>query len=157
MSPRAAWRLESLGFTTVYDYVAGKADWLANGLPSEGTAATERHAGALATRDVPTCHLTETVGIVRKRIEGTDWKVCVVVNDERVVLGLLNQDTLAADPHMPVENAMESGPSTWRLNGSLADIEKYMERHSVTTVVISGSDGRLYGVVRREDIPNDSR
>ena len=26
MSPRAAWRLESLGFTEVYDYVDGKAD-----------------------------------------------------------------------------------------------------------------------------------
>jgi hypothetical protein len=29
MSPRAASRLESLGFTQVNDYVAGKADWVA--------------------------------------------------------------------------------------------------------------------------------
>ena len=29
MSPRAACRLELLGFTQVYDYVLGKADWLA--------------------------------------------------------------------------------------------------------------------------------
>ena len=27
MSPRAAWRLDSLGFQQVYDYVAGEADW----------------------------------------------------------------------------------------------------------------------------------
>jgi hypothetical protein len=27
MSPRAAWRLESIGFGQVYDYAAGKADW----------------------------------------------------------------------------------------------------------------------------------
>jgi rhodanese-related sulfurtransferase len=39
MSPRAACRLELLGFTQVYDYVAGKADWLAHGLPTEGEQA----------------------------------------------------------------------------------------------------------------------
>ena len=27
MSPRAALRLDSLGFTRVYDYIAGKIDW----------------------------------------------------------------------------------------------------------------------------------
>ena len=37
MSPRAAWRLESIGFTRAYDYVAGKADWGSFGLPLEGT------------------------------------------------------------------------------------------------------------------------
>src|SRR5712691_518454 len=34
MSPRAAWRLERLGFTPVYDYALGKVDWMAAGLPS---------------------------------------------------------------------------------------------------------------------------
>ena len=36
MSPRAACRLEAFGFRPVYDYVTGKADWLASGLPTEG-------------------------------------------------------------------------------------------------------------------------
>src|SRR5215203_5599470 len=35
MSPRAAWWLEDLGFKNVYDYVPGKADWLANGWREE--------------------------------------------------------------------------------------------------------------------------
>ncbi len=39
MSPRAAWRFESLGGTRVYDYVAGKVDWFAAGLPREGRPA----------------------------------------------------------------------------------------------------------------------
>ncbi len=153
MSPRAAWRLESLGFTTVFDYVAGKADWLANGLPSDGTATTQPRADTIARRDVPTCRLTDTVDVARTQIEGTGWQICVVVNDERVVLGLVAKDALPADPKMSVEDVMESGPSTWRLDGSLGDIAKYMERHSVTAVIISGSDGRLYGAARREDIP----
>jgi len=37
MSPRAACRLEQLG-VTAYDYAGGKMDWLAHGLPYEGTA-----------------------------------------------------------------------------------------------------------------------
>lgn len=153
MSPRAAWRLESLGFTSVYDYVPGKADWLANGLPSEGEAARKPRAGTVAKRDVPTCQLTETVGAVRERIAGTGWPVCVVVNDDQVVLGLLGENAVAGDPHTPVEEVMESGPSTWRLSGSLAEIEQYMDRHGVDAVVVTASDGRLYGAVRREDIP----
>jgi rhodanese-related sulfurtransferase len=35
MSPRAAAQLETLGFTKVFDYEAGKADWFAAGLPRE--------------------------------------------------------------------------------------------------------------------------
>ena len=51
MSPRAAWRLEAAGFGPVYDYVAGKADWLAADLPFEGTA---RLAGMFTRRGVAT-------------------------------------------------------------------------------------------------------
>jgi len=136
----------------VYDYVAGKVDWLANGLPSEGTASTQPRAGTIARRDVPTCRLTDIVGSARTQIEETGWQICVVVNDEQVVLGLVEKDALSADQQTTVENVMEPGPSTWRLDGSLDDIAKYMERHSVNAVIISGSDGRLYGAVRREDI-----
>jgi rhodanese-related sulfurtransferase len=38
LSPRAAWRLESLGFKEVYDYAGGKADWLANGFATGRSA-----------------------------------------------------------------------------------------------------------------------
>ena len=51
MSPRAAWRLEAAGFGPVYDYVAGKADWLAADLPFEGTA---QLAGMFTRRGVAT-------------------------------------------------------------------------------------------------------
>ena len=39
MSPRAACRLETLGFASVDDYVGGKEDWLAHELPTEGELA----------------------------------------------------------------------------------------------------------------------
>jgi rhodanese-related sulfurtransferase len=36
LSPRAAARLRQLGFRQVYDYLPGKADWLAAGMLREG-------------------------------------------------------------------------------------------------------------------------
>ena len=48
MSPRAAWRLETLGFEKVFDYVDGRADWLAAGLPTEGTGSSLPKAGDVA-------------------------------------------------------------------------------------------------------------
>ncbi|MFC7101678.1 rhodanese-like domain-containing protein [Nonomuraea rubra] len=37
LSPRAAHRLQRLGFGQVYDYGVGKMDWLSADLPYEGT------------------------------------------------------------------------------------------------------------------------
>ena len=68
MSARAAWRLESLGFTQVYDYVAGKLDWLAAGLTSEGSNAQQPRAGDVARSDVPTCRLQERLGEVAEQV-----------------------------------------------------------------------------------------
>ncbi len=68
MSARAAWRLETLGFTEVFRYKPGKADWLANGLPTTGTEANVPRVSQVIRRDVPTCHLGERVGTVRERV-----------------------------------------------------------------------------------------
>src|SRR5438876_5840260 len=102
MSPRAAWRLESVGFIRVYDYVSGKLDWMSAGLPTEGTNAERPRAGDVARRDAPTCTLDERLGDVRDRVTAAGWEACVVVNSERVVLGLLRRDELAADPALRV-------------------------------------------------------
>src|SRR6266581_292094 len=114
MSPRAAWRLESFGFTEVYDYAAGKLDWLAAGLPTEGTNADRPRAGDVARRDVPTCHPGERLGDVAQRVTAAAWEACVVVNDESVVLGLLRTRELGEDPDQMIEQAMRPGPSTFR-------------------------------------------
>jgi hypothetical protein len=55
MSPRAAARLEALGFTQVYDYVAGNADWGSFGLPLEGRRSSSTRVGAHVRTDVPAC------------------------------------------------------------------------------------------------------
>src|ERR671937_1838139 len=103
MSPRAAWRLESLGFTQVYDYEAGKADWLAAGLPREGTLAERATAGDVVRADVPTCLLSDDLGEVRRRVRDSGWDTCMVLNEQGIVLGRLGRRAIAAEDGRTVE------------------------------------------------------
>lgn len=152
MSPRAAWRLETLGFGDVYDYVDGKVDWMAAGLPTEGTNAEKPRAGDIARKDVPTCGLTETLGDVVTRVRARGWDAVVVVNDRRVVLGLLRSKELAADQEQLIEKAMRPGPSTFRPYVSLHDMLHFMIDHKVESSPITTSDGRLVGLLLQKDV-----
>jgi CBS domain-containing protein len=138
----------------VYDYVDGKLDWLAAGLPSEGRNATRARAGDVARRDVPTCGLEEPIRAVRERAAAAGWDACVVVNDERVVLGLLRAEELRKGHEEPVERVMRPGPSTFRPHVSLDDIAKFLVAHDLPNSPITTSDGRLVGLLRREDVAN---
>jgi hypothetical protein len=89
MSPRAACRLATLGFAEVYDYVPGKADWLARGLPVEGETAQLPTAGRLARDDVVTCRLADRVAEVRDTVERSPYGFALVVSDGGVLLGRL--------------------------------------------------------------------
>src|SRR5260370_31491467 len=98
MGPRAAGRLESLGFTEVYDYAAGKEDWLAWGLPREGRAAQVPTVGDVAMRDVATCGLADRIAEAKARAQAASVAACGVVNERRVVLGLLRSHELDPAP-----------------------------------------------------------
>src|SRR5712691_2446041 len=102
MSARAASRLETLGFSHVYRYQPGKADWFSAGLPREGAEAHAPRVADLARRDVPTCQIDERVGVVRSRVRDSGWETCVVVDDQRVVLGLVRAEALGVDRDTPV-------------------------------------------------------
>jgi CBS domain-containing protein len=151
MSPRAAWRLESLGFGEVYDYTAGKLDWMAAGLPTEGTGAARPRAGDLARGEVPTCALNERLDAVRERVRAGGWEVAVVVNEQRVVLGLLRARELDADGDHTVEQAMRPGPSTFRPFVPAEEMARFMTEHGLESAPITTSDGRLVGLLFRQD------
>jgi Mg/Co/Ni transporter MgtE len=140
-----------MGFTQVEDYAAGKLDWLAAGLPTEGSNARRPRAGNVARRDAPTCGLDERLGEVRARVRAAGFEACVVVNPERVVLGLLRAEELAADPDLRVEQAMRPGPSTFRPYVPIAEVAKFMADHDRTSSPITTSDGRLVGLLLRAD------
>lgn len=151
MSPRAAWRLESIGFTRVYDYVAGKADWGSFGLPLEGNADSSTRVLGIAATKVPTCRVEELVPEVAARLPD-GWDTCVVTNDSKVVLGLLGRSALRSNEPRAVEDAMAVGPSTIRPSARLEDVAKRMADQNLTRLIVTRSDGVLLGVLRLEDM-----
>jgi Mg/Co/Ni transporter MgtE len=140
-----------MGFTQVYDYPAGKLDWLAAGLATEGSNAQRPRAGDVARGDMPTCGLDERLGEVARRVRAAGWEACVVVNAERVVFGLLRTRELEADPGLRVEQAMRPGPSTFRPYVSVVEMARFMADHNLESSPITTSDGRLVGLLRRRD------
>jgi CBS domain-containing protein len=149
MSPRAAWRLEALGYGPVYHYVAGKADWLAAGLPTVTAADPPARVADVMDRDVPTCAPDEPVVDVVARLDDRSEGMCVVVNDGGVVQGRLRLDRLDPADARPVEEVMEPGPVTVRADAPLAETTQRMKDRKVPSLIISDPDGVLLGVLRR--------
>jgi len=75
----------------------------------------------------------------------------VVVNEERVVLGLLREKELRSDPDLRIEEAMRPGPSTFRPFVSIEKMAKTMVEHDLANAPITTSDGRLVGLLTRAD------
>jgi Mg/Co/Ni transporter MgtE len=152
MSPRAAWRLEALGFSPVYDYVTGKADWLAAGLPTDGEGRRGARVGDVMDPTVRTCRPDQRVGDVVQRLGG-DWDICVVINDNRIVQGRLRRDRLDTNDDRAVEDVMEPGPATVRADADLTDTTERMLRRGAKSLIVSTPDGVVLGVLRTEPRP----
>ncbi len=150
MSARAASRLESLGFTRVYRYTPGKDGWLATGLPTEGPDAATPRAGDVADRDTLTCALHERLGDVRDRLRAAGETSCIVVNDQRVVVGRVRSASLEGDAEQTVEAVMEAGPTTVRPSEPLDALIGRMQQRKVQGIVVSTAAGVLVGVLHRE-------
>jgi Mg/Co/Ni transporter MgtE len=150
MSPRAAWRLETLGYRDVYDYVASKMDWLGAGLPFEGTLAAKARLGTLADPQVPTCRLEETVEGVAERLGS--WELCLVVNDEGVVLGLVRAEALSMGGGQRVQDVMREAPKTFRPHVTAEEFAPQLDKSPRPWVLVTNLDGTLVGVARPEEI-----
>jgi Mg/Co/Ni transporter MgtE len=124
---------------------------MAAGLPTEGTNSQKPRAGAVARKDVPLCEVHERLGDVADRTAGIGWQAAVVVNERRVVLGLLRGSELAMDPELTVEQAMRPGPSTFRPYVPIKEVADHMVKHGQESSPITTSDGRLVGLLFRED------
>ncbi|MEU5940229.1 hypothetical protein ABZ807_13755 [Micromonospora sp. NPDC047548] len=152
MSPRAACRLEALGFTDVYDYAAGKEDWLAHNLSIEGLAASAPTIGSRLRHDAPTARPSDTLAAVRARVDASPYRFALVVAGDRTLLGRLRNAALDADPGTAAHELMESGPSTLRPHLALANVESYLRAHHLTYAIITDPEGHLLGTAHREDL-----
>jgi CBS domain-containing protein len=149
MSPRAACRLEQLGFTEVYDYATGKADWLAHGLDTEGEQAGVLRARHALRGDVVTARLDEPVGEVRARVAASPYGFALVVAADGTLVGRLRAAPLAGDPAVRAGQVMEAGPSTVRPDRRLEELVEVMRDHDLTVMLVTTPQGRLLGVLPR--------
>jgi CBS domain-containing protein len=137
----------ALGFDPVYDYVAGKADWLAYGLPREGSRAAAPRAGDVLDTEPPTCALGEDLTTAATAIEGSRYGFCLVVNDQRIGLGRVRRSALeGAVEGGTVESVMEAGPSTVRPDTPARELVDRLARRHLNTAVVTTPEGRLLGV-----------
>jgi Mg/Co/Ni transporter MgtE len=154
MSPRAACRLATIGFTHVHDYAPGKVDWLAHALPVEGNDAERPTAGTLARHDAATCSLTDTVGDVLDRIASSPYGFALALSPAGVLLGIIQRSKLdAATAADPIEPLVEPGPSTIRPHLTIDELYQRLKRSNVRTLIVTTPTGVLLGVIPREGLP----
>ena len=151
MSPRAAWRLEAAGFGPVYDYAAGKTDWLAHDLPFEGTA---RLAGRYTRRGVATAGEQTPAAETLRLLDAQGFGPVLVVNPAGVVMGAAYRGGLqAAPPAAAAGTVMQFAVSTVRPSEDAAALAHRMAHNELTRVVVTRPDGTLVGLFFAADIP----
>jgi Mg/Co/Ni transporter MgtE len=85
----------------------------------------------------------------RARVAG--WDLAVVVNNERVVFGLLREKTMADDPNPAAEQLMKSGPATIRPGWTSEKATEYLRRNKLARILVTTSDGRLVGLFDQKE------
>ena len=152
MSPRAAWRLEAAGFGPVYDYVAGKSDWLATDLPFEGTAEL---AGRFTRRGVAAVAQDTPAAEALRLLDAQGFGPVLVLNQVGVVMGAAYRDHLAsAGGDAGAGSVMRFGVSTVRPSEDAAALAHRMGHAGVTRVVVTRPDGTLVGLFFAADVPS---
>lgn len=124
---------------------------MAAGLPTEGKNSRLPRAGDLARKDVATCTPAEKLSAVQERVKKLGGDAAVVVNEHKVVMGLLRTAELQKDGDLSIEQAMRPGPSTFRPYISAKEMADYMTSHQLESSPITTSDGKLVGLLYQAD------
>lgn len=141
MSPRAAWRLEQLGFEQAWDYAGGKMDWLAHGLDYEGEAdLVGRHLDESFV-----CGLDDRVGDVAEAAEAAHGR-CVVTSAEGVVMATLDRHAMSDHRDRRVADVARYGPVTVRPSEERAGLQERMTASDVGWISVTDPGGRLLGI-----------
>lgn len=152
MSPRAATWLGELGFDA-YDYALSKVDWMAHGLPMEGTGASEPTAMSFLRDDVATCNVDDGAETIGRLIDSSPYGFALVLTG-RVLLGRVRHSHLSDAPEdASAATLMEPGPSTTRPHTAANELASQLRRNGTNTAIITTPEGELLGVVRRTDLP----
>ena len=145
LSSRAAHRLERLGFQEVYDYAAGKMDWLSADLPYQGTAVL---ISQIVRHDPVITRPGDQIPEIEPRVVADPAGVAIVVGPDDVILGFIgDQELKGASPEATAEDIMLAAVPTIRASEEVDDVRRRMDRAGITDVVVTMPDGRLVGIV----------
>lgn len=148
--PRGARLLEQYGFESVFDYEAGKDDWLAYGLPFEGDGTV------LALHALQACLCAwrgETAAQLRSRMRASSCAMAVVVDDADMVLGMVSHDAAEGAPDDAQALAIcELDPVAVRPSESVADTARRLRDTGRPVALVTTSSGRLLGQVTRASL-----
>ncbi|GLZ02703.1 hypothetical protein Acsp03_01700 [Actinomadura sp. NBRC 104412] len=145
LSPRAAHRLERLGHPEVYDYAAGKLDWLSADLPYEGHAEL---VSRVVRRDPVVAAPEDRMGEVADRVLADPAGVALVVDASGVVQGVIGERELAGAPdEAPAERFMNPAVPTVRPSEDAADLMRRADRAGLHEIVVTRPDATPVGIV----------
>jgi Mg/Co/Ni transporter MgtE len=138
-----------MGFPEVFDYKAGKVNWIAMGQPTVHRDTRER-IEQVARKDAPTCALQDTLESVRAKLP-KDWNICVVLNSDRIVLGLIDFSR-ELERDKSIGEVMRPAPLTLRPGQPVADVCEHLKSKDVPVALVTTSVGQFIGVLRREEL-----
>jgi Mg/Co/Ni transporter MgtE len=92
-----------------------------------------------------------TAGWVRLELEPGADSICAVTNDEGIVLGRVRWKDLPERDDVRVDEFMQLGPATVRPREELGDLVERMRKAGVKTILVTTPQGRLVGIVHRDD------
>ncbi len=120
------------------------------GMPTDGALAKATIQNVV--RQLPVCGLGDDLMDVKSRIVG-EWKITVVIDAQRIVLGLLDLATIK-DSDGTIEDLMKPAPLTLRPSVTIAEAVTYFEQSDLTFVLVTKSTGELMGAIRKTDLEN---
>jgi hypothetical protein len=123
---------------------------LAEGLPSEGLLGDEQRAGAIVRADVPRVAPGAALSEVEKVIGS--WELVAATADDGTLVGVVRAEAAAAPGDRTVDTVMQTGSATVRPSISRRELAQSMDQQGQSFVLVTTSDGRMLGLVRRRDL-----
>ncbi len=135
----------------MYDFAVGRAAWAGSGLPVEGALAGLLTAADAARKEVFTCSLGDSTRGMAKKMASGGQEDCIVLNNQGIVMGRTRRKAVEARGNgADVDDIMELGPTTVRPDEPLDGLVDRMRRRGVQSIVVATLDGRLAGVLYRD-------
>ena len=133
----------------MYDYVDGKVDWMAYGLPVEGD-----DGPFLGDQldEVPTCDVALDVAAARRALDGSGGDEVVLVDATGLAVGAVDREALEGrDDDVALLEVLQPVPSSVRPSVTVASVAEAGGGERLVTT----SDGRLLGRATVEPADQD--